>query len=80
VNLAYIASKEDDMNTEYVWTPSGTDVTIKWRHMGWIPPSETPSIRAKWKYYQELPMRHLTVAERQEYENVMRQAKVQRIK
>jgi hypothetical protein len=48
--------------------------------MGWVPPSETPSIRAKWKYYQELPMRHLTVAERQEYENVMRQAKVQRIK
>jgi hypothetical protein len=48
--------------------------------MGWVPPSETPSIRAKWKYYQELPMQHLTVAERQEYENVMRQAKVQRIK
>ncbi len=68
------------MTNEYVWTPAGTDVTIKWRRMGWVPPSETPSIRAKWKYYQELPMRHLTEAERKEFEAVMRHAKVARIK
>ena len=68
------------MTNEYVWTPAGTDVTIKWRQMGWVPPSETPSIRAKWKYYQELPMRHLTEAERKEFEAVMRHAKVARIK
>lgn len=68
------------MSHEYIWTPSGTDVTIKWRRMGWVPPSEQPSIRAKWKYFQELPMRHLTEAERKEYEAVMRHAKVARIK
>jgi hypothetical protein len=68
------------MTNEYVWTPAGTDVTIKWRRMGWTPPSEQPSIRAKWKYFQELPMRHLTEAERKEFEAVMRHAKVARIK
>jgi hypothetical protein len=44
---------------EYIWTPTGTDITIRWRQAGWVPPSEQPEYQQKWKYYQELPMRSL---------------------
>ena len=27
-------------STNYIWTPSGTDITIRWRMHGWVPPSE----------------------------------------
>jgi hypothetical protein len=66
--------------SDYVYTPAGTDITIRWRAMGWIPPSESPEYQAKWKYYQELPMRKLDDHAKIEYEAVMRKAKVARIK
>lgn len=68
------------MSNEHIWTPAGTDVTIRWRAAGWIPPSELPEYQAKWKYYQELPLRKLDDEAKQQYEAVLRKAKVARIK
>lgn len=65
---------------QYIWTPPGTDITIRWRNMGWIPPSELPEYQAKWKFYQELPMRKLDEQGRKVYEELMRKNKVARIK
>ena len=65
---------------EHIWTPSGTDITIRWRNLGWIPPSEDPVYLEKWKYYQELHMRRLNETEKAKYEEVMRRNKVARIK
>lgn len=45
---------------DYVWTPAGTDITARWRRMGWIPPSELPAYQQKWSSYKELPLRNLT--------------------
>lgn len=64
----------------YVWTPAGTDITIRWRMLGWVPPSEQAIYQEKWKHYQELPMRKLDEAGRQKYEEVLRRANVARIK
>ena len=49
---------------DYIWTPSGTDITERWRRMGWVPPSETYAYQQKWSSYRELPLRSLTEAER----------------
>jgi hypothetical protein len=49
---------------DYVWTPSGTDITERWRQMGWMPPSELPAYQQKWSSYKELPLRSLTDQER----------------
>lgn len=68
------------MNADHIWTPSGTDITLRWRQMGWVPPSELPEYRAKWKYYQELPMRKLDDKARAEYEQLLRRNKVARVK
>jgi hypothetical protein len=65
---------------EHIWTASGTDITIRWRSKGWIPPSELPEYQAKWKYYQELPLRKLDDNAKKEYELVLKKAKVFRIK
>jgi len=33
----------------YVYTPSTTDVTIRWRKLhGWVPPTEDPTYHKKW--------------------------------
>jgi len=74
------------MSNEHIWTPAGTDVTIRWRMNGWVPPSEQPEYQAKWKHYQELPLRKLeaqgklTAEITQRYEESLRRAKVTRIK
>lgn len=65
---------------DHIWTPTGTDITIRWRQMGWVPPSEQQSYRDKWKYYQELPMRYLDDKGKQQYEESLRRNKVARIK
>jgi hypothetical protein len=65
---------------DYVWTPPGTDITIRWRQLGWVPPSEQPEYQKKWKYYQELPMRKLDDKGREQYEALLKRNKVARIK
>jgi len=47
---------------------------------GWIPPSEDPKIIAKWKHWQEMPLRRLDEAGKAAYEETMRRNKVARIK
>lgn len=68
------------MSNDHIWTPSGTDITIRWRQMGWVPPSEDPEYLKKWKYYQELPMRKLDDKGREQYEALLKRNKVARIK
>ena len=68
------------MDSNYIWTASGTDITIRWKSLGWIPPSEIQGYRDKWRYYQNLPMRQLDDAAKEQYEQVLRKAKVLRIK
>lgn len=65
---------------EHIWTTSGTDITIRWRIVGWVPPSELQEYRDKWSYYQNLPLRRLDDQAKEQYEQVMRKAKVARIK
>jgi IS1 family transposase len=64
---------------EYIWTAPGTDVTIRWRLKGWLPPSELKEFRDKWRYYQNLPLRDLDDNAKEQYEQVLRKAKVVRI-
>ena len=54
------------MDNNYIYTPAGTDVTIRWRKAGWVPPSDLPEYQAKWKYYQELPLRKQLLADMEE--------------
>ena len=68
------------MSNDHIWTPTGTDITIRWRQAGWVPPSEQPEYLAKWKYFQELPMRRLDEAGKARYEETLRKNKVARIK
>ena len=65
---------------EHIWTTSGTDITIRWRLVGWVPPSELQEYRDKWSYYQNLPLRRLDDQAKEQYEQVLRKAKVARIK
>jgi hypothetical protein len=68
------------MSHNYIWTPAGTDITIRWRMLGWVPPSEQAEYQMKWKYFQELPMRRLDDLGKQKYEDTLRRANVARIK
>lgn len=69
------------MNNEYIWTAVGTDITIRWRSKyGWIPPSELQEYKDKWKYFQNLPLRNLDDTAKEQYEQVLRRAKVSRIR
>ena len=65
---------------EHIWTTSGTDITIRWRLVGWVPPSELQEYRDKWSYFQNLPLRRLDDQAKEQYEQVLRKAKVARIK
>ena len=65
---------------EHIWTTSGTDITIRWRILGWIPPSELQEYRDKWSYFQNLPLRKLDDQAKEQYEQVLRKAKVSRIR
>jgi hypothetical protein len=68
------------MDNDYIYTPVGTDITVRWRLTGWTPPSEQQEYLDKWKYFQELPLRKLDDNARKEYEMVMKKAKVMRIR
>ena len=65
---------------EHIWTASGTDIEERWKLHGWIRPSETPEYQAKYKYYQELPLRKLDDVAKVRYEEVLKKNKVDRIK
>jgi len=65
---------------EHIWTAAGTDITLRWRLAGWVPPSELQEYRDKWKYFQNLPLRNLDDTAKEAYEHVLRKAKVTRIK
>jgi hypothetical protein len=77
-SLASPLPQQSDMNYP-IWTPSGTDITIRWRQAGWVPPTETIKYLAKWAYYQNLPLRSLSDHGKLEYEAQLRAAKVNRI-
>jgi len=68
------------MSNEHIWTAAGTDITIRWRINGWIPPSEQQKYKEKWKYFQELPLRTLDDRAKEAYEIVLKRAKVARIR
>ena len=40
------------LSDSYVYTPATTDVTIRWRAKGWIPPSEQDSFKEKWAQFR----------------------------
>ena len=65
---------------EHIWTAAGTDITIRRKMNGWIAPSEQQVYTDKWRYYQNLPLRQLDDAAKEQYETVLRKAKVMRIK
>lgn len=65
---------------EHIWTTSGTDITIRWRLTGWVPPSELQEYKDKWSYFQNLPLRKLDDQAKEQYEQVLRRAKVARIR
>ena len=66
---------------EYVWTAAGTNIEERWiKQYDWVRPSEQPEFQAKYKYYQELPLRKLDDVAKVQYENVLKRAKVVRIK
>ena len=56
---------------DYIWTPSGTDITERWRKMGWVPPSENHAYQQKWSSYRELPLRTLTDEQRLAIQNLL---------
>lgn len=67
--------------TEYIWTAAGTDIEERWRvKYGWVRPSELPEYQAKYKYFQELPLRKLDDQAKQQYEAVLIKAKVARVR
>ncbi|MEI6423908.1 MAG: hypothetical protein WCP55_16960 [Lentisphaerota bacterium] len=69
------------MKHEHIWTASGTDIEERWTKIyGWVRPSEQAEYQAKYKYYQELPLRKLDDQAKVAYEAVLRKAKVVRIK
>ena len=68
-------------DNQHVWTAAGTDIEIRWMDKyGWIRPSKQEKYKAKWKYYQELPLRKLDEVAKAQYEEVLRRAKVSRIR
>lgn len=36
----------------YVYTPATTDITIRWKANGWVPPTEDPSFQKKWAEFR----------------------------
>ena len=64
----------------HIWTASGTDITLRWKKAGWVPPSEIQAYKDKWKYFQELPLRSLDAQGKIEYEGTLKLNKIFRIK
>jgi hypothetical protein len=66
---------------DHIWTTAGTDIEERWRvKYGWVRPSELPEYQAKYKYFQELPLRKLDDQAKQQYEAALKKAKVARVR
>ena len=69
------------MKHDHIWTAAGTDIEERWKlKYGWIRPSELPEYQAKYKYFQELPLRKLDDEAKRKYEDILRKANVARVK
>jgi hypothetical protein len=69
------------MSNEHIWTVSGTNIEERWvKKYGWIRPSELPEYQAKYKYFQELPLRRLDDNAKLEYEMALKKAKIARVR
>lgn len=44
-------------NNQPIYTPAGTDVTIRWKKMGWVAPSDDPVYQKKWADWKLLMAR-----------------------
>lgn len=42
------------LNDQYIYLPSTTDITVRWKKMGWVPPSEDPKYKKKWADFRKL--------------------------
>jgi hypothetical protein len=47
------------MEIDFIYTPIGTDITVRWKKEGWKPPSEQAEIQAKWSKFKEAGLRRL---------------------
>ena len=57
---------------DYVYTPSSTDITIRWRKMyGYIPASEQKKYQKKWAEFRALVSRTLDDVEQPEMPGVV---------
>lgn len=36
------------MKKDYIWTAAGTNIEVRFRKLGWVPPSEDPKYIKKW--------------------------------
>lgn len=58
-NKARMIAQSLDSNS-YVYTPSSTDITIRWRKLyGYVPASEQACYQKKWKEFRALTERTL---------------------
>lgn len=56
---------------EYIWTPSTTDITERWKALGWVPPSQMQAFQDKWTRYKALHTRSLSDEERYKISMIM---------
>jgi hypothetical protein len=42
------------MKTDYIWTAAGTNIEVRFRKLGWVPPSEDPKYIKKWADWRAL--------------------------
>ena len=38
----------------FIYTPATTDVTIRWKLKGWIPPTQDPAFQKKWSNFRKI--------------------------
>lgn len=54
------------MSEDFIYTKAvATDITKKWRELGWIPPSEDPAYQRKWI---EFKLRYVDAQQQDEVE------------
>ena len=59
-------------NQSYIYTPSSTDITIRWRKLyNYVPASEQPRYIKKWAHFKEMMNRTLNDVEVPKPEGVL---------